>query len=310
MYGKAFEQMYTGSMIGAGPVVFAVWGYAIANAGRDHTVELNPTLLAFILGCAEEEVERAIVYLEAPDPRSRSADEEGRRIIHQEAFTYFMVNHEKYREISKQEQLRESSAERARRYRQRHGTSVTVRDGALCDVTDAYSAVSVSVCDDDVLKEEEKPPEGESFDAFWALVVRKVSRKPAERRWKAMTKAERAAAMKAYPAHVAMWKHEKRKPDKIPHPSTWLNQNRWEDEVPGYAVAKTPEDRENLGPWYPEVKFWPHPWHPEDDERGTPAQRARYNEAMMAGDGTGKNRWPRFDQWLEQERETAQGGGV
>src|SRR3989338_2531118 len=46
MYGKHFAQTYTGSMFGAGPVVFAVWGYVIANARRDGTVEVNAQLVA------------------------------------------------------------------------------------------------------------------------------------------------------------------------------------------------------------------------------------------------------------------------
>jgi hypothetical protein len=41
MYGKIFEQTFTGSMFGKSPLTFAVWAYVIANTKPDHRVELN-----------------------------------------------------------------------------------------------------------------------------------------------------------------------------------------------------------------------------------------------------------------------------
>ena len=66
MYGKIFESLYEGSMVGAGPTVFAVWGYCIAKADRGGIVILNPALLAPIIGTSRVDIERAIEYLEAP----------------------------------------------------------------------------------------------------------------------------------------------------------------------------------------------------------------------------------------------------
>lgn len=50
MYGKVFPEMYTGSMLGAGCHVFATWGYAISSCDAKGFVELNPVLLATLLG--------------------------------------------------------------------------------------------------------------------------------------------------------------------------------------------------------------------------------------------------------------------
>lgn len=99
MYGKHFESMYTGSMIGAGAVMFAVWGYVIAHVRPpDFTVELNPKLLAFILGEHDLDVSTVISKLCDADPQSRSKVEGGRRLIRRGEYRYFVVNAAEYKE--------------------------------------------------------------------------------------------------------------------------------------------------------------------------------------------------------------------
>lgn len=122
MYGKIFESLYTGSMVGAGSPVFAVWGYVIANMKPDSEVgsqvELNPRLLAYILGDDEEVVQGAIDKLCAPDPESRTKEAEGRRLIRLGQFAYQVVNGPKYHAIKHAEQQRESARLRKRKERQ------------------------------------------------------------------------------------------------------------------------------------------------------------------------------------------------
>lgn len=106
MYGKHFASTYTGSMVGAGINVFGVWGYVIANTVKSY-VELNPKLLAMILGCSEAEITQAIDYLTAPDPRSRNKSHEGRRLIREGEFLYLVPTYESYRSILNQDERRE-----------------------------------------------------------------------------------------------------------------------------------------------------------------------------------------------------------
>lgn len=132
-YGKHFASMYTGSMVGAGPVVFAVWGYVVANQSprdirdleSDIVVELNAQLLSFILGAKEEEVEKAINFLCSPDPRSRTLDEGGRRLVREGQFLYRVVNGRSYRWKRNHERERERLAQKQKRYRER------LREGKL-----------------------------------------------------------------------------------------------------------------------------------------------------------------------------------
>jgi hypothetical protein len=114
--------MYSGSMVGAGAMIFAVWGYVIANmrSERNHDkdspqiVELNPKLLGPILGEKPQDVEKAIEFLCNPDPESRTQEKQGRRLEYQGAFLYLVVNGAFYRQIKneeeRKEQLRQASA--------------------------------------------------------------------------------------------------------------------------------------------------------------------------------------------------------
>lgn len=124
--------MYEGSMMGAGPWVFALWPYIIANCDRNGFVELNPRLIAAKIGGNVNDAKQAIAYLESPDPESRSKEEDGRRIIREGEFMYRIVNHQKYRDIRKQEdrraQNRAASQKRRDRLRQQSSAYVSTKN--------------------------------------------------------------------------------------------------------------------------------------------------------------------------------------
>lgn len=118
MYGKAYESMYEGSMIGAGINVFAVWNYIIAK-NRLGVIEINPKLLAFTLGGTADEVESALAFLQRPDPESRSKLEEGRRLVKEGQFQYRLVNWEHYDRMKNEADRREYNRRKQAEYRAR-----------------------------------------------------------------------------------------------------------------------------------------------------------------------------------------------
>lgn len=128
MYGKHFASTYTGSMLGAGADVFAVWGYVIANT-MNAQVELNPRLLAAVIGMSAEDVERAIAYLSSPDPQSRNKTEDGRRLIREGEFAYRVTGHVLYRAVRSEDDRRaynrQKMAESRARARERAAGNVT-----------------------------------------------------------------------------------------------------------------------------------------------------------------------------------------
>ena len=121
MYGKIFENMFTGSMVGAGAIKFALMSYVIANfrIGRDGvaTVELNPVLLACILGESVKDVEAAIEWACSPDPKTHTPGEEGRRLVRQGEYIYRVVNGPKYRAIRNEDIRREQNKDAQARFR-------------------------------------------------------------------------------------------------------------------------------------------------------------------------------------------------
>lgn len=107
MYGKLFEQTFTGSMMGAGADIFAVWSFAIANLKPTNDVahvELNPKHVSALIGMTTEKVEAALKFLCDPDPYSRSQADDGRRLVQEGQFIYRVVNYKKYKEIRDHEE--------------------------------------------------------------------------------------------------------------------------------------------------------------------------------------------------------------
>jgi hypothetical protein len=69
--------------------------------------------------------------------------------------------------------------------------------------------------------------QNEDFDRFWSIYTRREKKKDAERSWKKLTEKEKQDALNHIPSFLAQIS-EKR---FIPHPTTYLNQKRWQDEL-------------------------------------------------------------------------------
>ena len=69
------------------------------------------------------------------------------------------------------------------------------------------------------------------FRAWWEMYPRKRDKKKAQSAFKNLTKANRALALAALPEHKRYWDREGTPDEFIPHPTTWINGKRWEDEL-------------------------------------------------------------------------------
>lgn len=78
--------------------------------------------------------------------------------------------------------------------------------------------------------------EGDEFETFWATYPRRVGRGQAVKAWKAATrKVPPAAILEGLALHVpALSAREAR---FVPHPATWLNGERWADELEAAGAA-------------------------------------------------------------------------
>jgi hypothetical protein len=124
-FGKHHVSMYEGSMVGKGSPFFAVWGYVISHQkpnGKPATemlVELNPQIIAFLLGEKEEVVVSKITEMCEPDPKSRTPDLDGRKLVKRGEYTYLVVNGLAWRKIRNDEERNEYQRIKQAEYRQR-----------------------------------------------------------------------------------------------------------------------------------------------------------------------------------------------
>lgn len=124
MYGKLFQSTFAGSMMAAGAEVFAVWAYVIAHTNKTSRVELNPRLLAAVIGSTPDRMQAAIDALCQPDSQSRSKDADGRRLVREGQYQFWVVNHSHYRNIRNEEERREYNRQKKREERARKAQDV------------------------------------------------------------------------------------------------------------------------------------------------------------------------------------------
>jgi hypothetical protein len=234
-------------MMGAGDHVFAVWGYIIANTINSQ-VEVNPRHVALLIGMEPREVSAALKFLESPDPESRNPKNEGRRIVHLSGFSYHVSNHAEYRSFPDDDARRQYFAQKQREHRARvkdqsQTLSKTVKpcQGALPGVTHTEAEAEAEA------EAEIKPPNpplpggphrsarvsvvepSDDFLEFWEEYPRKVAQKKAWEAWrKANPPLSDCLRALSKVKKTAQWQRGK---EYIPHAATWLNQERWDDEL-------------------------------------------------------------------------------
>lgn len=82
----------------------------------------------------------------------------------------------------------------------------------------------------------------ETFEKFWKIYPRKEGKKAAHSSFRSMVRRKHLEIVRAaLPLHMQMWKDQGRPLDKIPHASTWLNQEKYMDQLqltPNHATAE------------------------------------------------------------------------
>jgi hypothetical protein len=255
MYGKFFASTFTGSMYGAGSHVFALWGYVIANA-IEGAIEINPRMVASILGADEAQVETALALLCGPDPRSRSKVEDGRRLVHEAGFQYRVVNHGTYRAMRNEEERRAYNREAQRKHRS--GNSVSNRQSLTSKQCQPPSAHTEAEAEAEA-ETEAKPKiktlvqrphvtlDTDGFKEFWQAYPKQMGRLTAQKAWHklAPSAAVQAAIHAALIAQKASDQWTKHGGQFIPHPTQYVRGELWMDAVPAASRPRS------LGPDYP-----------------------------------------------------------
>ena len=70
-----------------------------------------------------------------------------------------------------------------------------------------------------------------TFNDFYNQYPRKMARKDAEKAWNRLTPIQQAECLEVMPNYLKYWKIKETAKDFIPYPATFLNQERWTDEL-------------------------------------------------------------------------------
>ena len=85
-----------------------------------------------------------------------------------------------------------------------------------------------------------------TFENFWSQYPKKVGKLTAKRSWEKLSQENQQKALEAIVEHRKYWSAKGTEWEFIPHASTWLNQERFEDEL----VIEQKENKRPPLPWY------------------------------------------------------------
>jgi len=121
-YTKLFNSIISSTIWTEDDQTRIVWITMIAMADKNGEVHGSIPGLARMAGVSLEATDKAIAKFLAPDPYSRTKDEEGRRIEEIDG-GWSLINHAKYRHMASKEDAKEKNAERQRRFKAKQVTA-------------------------------------------------------------------------------------------------------------------------------------------------------------------------------------------
>jgi hypothetical protein len=197
------------------------WIAMLAMADRTGRVNASLPGFAGVARVTMNEAERAIARFKQPDPYSRTKDHDGRRIADHPDGGWTLLNYGKHRERQHDDGQREAKRRWAAKHRAEQAAATAAGDDA--------------------------PAYADDFLRFWAAYPRRVGKGAAAKAW-AKARPPMAAVLAAVKACAATDQWRKDGGQFIPHPATFLNQRRWEDDRGPVTVAPRTGGRD-LAAW-------------------------------------------------------------
>jgi len=271
VFAKVFRQIFASSIVERPEVRFTFMDLLIlADSGG--VVDMTHEAIARWTNRPIEVIRETIAELERPDPKSRTPDDEGRRIVRLDEhrdWGWLIVNYEKFRMISSEEQRKAKTRLRVARYRKKQAlqnvTGVTGRDGS--DVTSSNADVTSSNACNAMEKKREKEMEKEKekdVSPDPKAVRADLAYNRASGQWQNLTDDDKAEWRKTYPATdpeielLRMVQWLKANPTKAVKRNwrrfiiNWLSRTQDQGGTKGTTSGGTTESRE--GPSYRQSK--------------------------------------------------------
>ena len=245
MFAKVFEQIYDSS-IAENYLTRLVFEDMLTLADINGVVDKTHEALSRRTNVPIDVIKKGIAELERPDNRSRRPEHDGRRIVRLDEhrdWGWLIVNYEYYRKIASEEQRREKTRERVQKFRENIAARPPLQSPknknaeAEADVdVEGKSLPSVTVALHSVT----------DFDVFWKLYPNKTGKGAARKAFEKMKcKDKMDVIKKSIESQAKSDKWTKDGGQYIPNPATWLNQERWLDEVLQPATHKPYTDPKN-----------------------------------------------------------------
>lgn len=251
--------MYDGTLGTKGPwEALVTFQQMLVLADRVGHVDMTAPAISRRSTIPLEIIEKGLRELEEPDPESRSPAAEGRRIVRLDegrSWGWSIVNYEHYRKIRTQEERRDYHRDYARRRRAKAKNIVNTSQHVNTEYTEstnsskqnAVSSKQLNPCSSATPNERVGPfiseLQARSFDEFWKFYWRRVAKKEAQKAYAKGVKSTKAHQKVMAALNQQAPQMLTREPDKRPHPATWLNQERWNDEP---ETQSTPKQQKTL----------------------------------------------------------------
>lgn len=242
MYAKIYASMFKGTLYGKpGPLL--VWCYMLANKDKGGFVDEHPEVIAGATGLELEEVRKAIAFLEAPDPDSRTPDLEGcrlERIDDHRDWGWRIVNSQKYKEMRDSEDRLRQNREAQARVRDRKAASANSQP----HVSHSQPRSAHTKAEAKAEKEEDLVTETwlKGFDDhIWPAWPKKRKRQQALKSWMRLKpQDDEHGKMICHAIYAFVEQYIAENPADtgfrfLPDLSTWLNQGRWIEAAEGMS---------------------------------------------------------------------------
>lgn len=243
-YTKLFASI-TKSTIWSEPMATRiVWITMLAGCNRSGEYYASVPGLARDANVSLSECEAALATLLAPDPYSRTPDNEGRRIEPIDR-GWQILNHAKFDRMRSEIEADERLREQKRRWDREHRPSGYAREQSeKVRKSPNQSELSPAKSDtpptaDVTAKDQKHVPQAARFQDFWDAYPIKRAKKAAQAKWKQKrldAKADELIAdVKRRVRDDQQWRD-----GFAPHASTYLHQERWTDELAGRKQQPAP----------------------------------------------------------------------
>ena len=257
-YTKLFNSIITSTIWTEDDKTRIVWITMLAIADQHGEVQASIPGLARVSGVSLEAAENAINKFLAPDPYSRTPDDEGRRIEKIEG-GWALLNHGKYRLMASAEDSKKSNADRQKRHRDKKNRNANVTENNACvTLSNGQVTVKTDIAEAEAEAEAKKritkqycpisSDESEILKIVWDLFPPKSRERSSKKQFaEAWRKTKIKPSLETLKQSLDAWNQSAKWKDGYSEGAhIWINNAQWENTPMQAALPFTPPSNDEL----------------------------------------------------------------